>query len=89
MALPLTSKLPEISESQFFFHVGNGNNSYLEEICVPIIILNFIIYVKHLTIRSLSWYRKHFTMTLLTFPFFLQSILFKLIFLKAIYFWQI
>lgn len=42
-----------------FPYLGNGNNSCLEEICVLIIALNFIIYIKYLMIRRLCWYRKH------------------------------
>lgn len=30
-------------------YLGNGNNSYLEEICVLIILLNYTAYVNHLT----------------------------------------
>ena len=49
-----------------FPYLGNGNNSYLEEICVLVIILNHIACVKHLMILRLRSYKSYST----NVPFF-------------------
>ena len=44
-----------------FPYLGNGNNSYLEEISVLVITLNHKAYVKHLMIMGLRGYKKYST----------------------------